>query len=92
MTKAKELLDHGQLADAVDAQTQAVKASPTDVQSRLFLFELLCFAGDLGRAEKQLDVIAHQSADMEVGVAVIREVLAAESKRRAVFGLGKAPD
>jgi type VI secretion system protein ImpE len=27
-----------------------------------------------------------------VGVAVIREVLAAESKRRAVFGLGKAPD
>jgi type VI secretion system protein ImpE len=91
MTNAKDLYDHGQLSAAIDQLTQEVKAKPAEYSSRIFLFELLCFAGDLSRAEKQLDVIGHQSKEMEIGVAVYREVLEAERKRRSVFTEGIPP-
>jgi type VI secretion system protein ImpE len=92
METAKELFKAGQLAAAIDQQTLDVKSRPTDVAARTFLFELLCFAGQYDRAEKQLDVIAHQSAEMEVGAEIYRQVLAAERARRAVFLEGRNPD
>jgi type VI secretion system protein ImpE len=61
MPTAKELLDAGKLAGAIEAATAEVKANPTDVPRRTTLFELLCFAGDWDRAEKQIDVIGQQS-------------------------------
>ncbi len=91
MTNAKELYERGRLSAAIEQLTQEVKAKPMDNSARIFLFELLCFAGDLDRAEKQLDVIGHQSKEMEVGAAIYKEVLAAERKRRAVFSEGAPP-
>ncbi|PYV01386.1 MAG: avirulence locus temperature-dependent protein secretion protein [Acidobacteria bacterium] len=91
MTSAKEFLDEGRLAAAIERLTQDVKARPADVASRIFLFELLCFAGDLDRAEKQLDVVAHQSLDMEAGTSIYRHALAAERMRRKVFDEGALP-
>jgi type VI secretion system protein ImpE len=57
-----------------------------DTARRVFLFELLCFQGDLERARKQLDVIGSQSGDPGVALAVqgYQGLLAAESVRRAV--------
>jgi type VI secretion system protein ImpE len=92
METARELFRAGQLAAAIDQQTLDVKSRPADVAARTFLFELLCFAGQYDRAEKQLDVIAHQSTEMEVGVEIYRQVLVAERARRAVFLEGRNPD
>ena len=87
----KELLDAGKLAAAIEQVTQDVKAHPADVQLRTFLFELLCFAGDHERAEKQLEVIGHQSATAEVGVAAYRSILKAEAARSRLFSDGLKP-
>lgn len=85
MNKAKELLDQGNLAAAISQVTQDVKTRPADIPVRIFLFELLCFAGDFDRAGKQLDVIGHQSQDMQIGTIIYQQILAAEKARRAVF-------
>jgi type VI secretion system protein ImpE len=87
MLNAKALFDAGRLGDAVQELNQAVKAHPSDAGLRTFLFELLCFQGALDRAARQLDVIAAQSgnAGVELAVQVYRSLLAAEESRRAVF-------
>jgi type VI secretion system protein ImpE len=91
MATAKDKLDAGNLQSAIDDLTREVKANPTDTQKRTFLFELLCFAGDFDRAERQLDVIASQSAKAEVGVQSYRNNIAAERGRRRLFSDGVAP-
>jgi len=54
---AGELFKAGRLAEAVAQQLQEVKAHPADQARRVFLFELLCFDGDLDRARRQADAI-----------------------------------
>jgi type VI secretion system protein ImpE len=90
--KAKELLDAGRLLEAIEQLNQDVRSHPTDSRLRIFLFELLCFAGDYQRAARQLDVIGQQEATAEVGVQVYRNVLAAESARRRLFSEGLRPN
>lgn len=89
---AKELLDAGQLSAAIEQLTQEVRAHPTDGRQRIFLFELLCFAGDYQRAARQLDVIGHQNATMALGVQVYRSILTAEEARQRLFAEGRRPD
>jgi type VI secretion system protein ImpE len=89
---AKELLDAGQLSPAIEQLNQEVRSHPSNPRLRTFLFELLCFAGDYERAERQLDVIGHQSATAEVGVQVYRNILIAEHSRRRLFSDGLRPD
>jgi type VI secretion system protein ImpE len=90
--KAKELLDAGHLSAAIEQLNQEVRSRPTDSHLRTFLFELLCFAGDYARAERQLDVLAQQEATTEVGVQVYRNVLIAERARRRLFSEGLCPN
>lgn len=91
MNKAKELLAAGKLGEAIDELLREVKASPNDAAMRTFLFELSCIAGDWERAERQLDVIGHQSAEAELGVMVYRANIKAEQERRRVFAEGVQP-
>lgn len=91
MATAKELYDAGRLGEAIDALIQSVKARPTDIQQRTFLFELLCFSGDYDRAEKQLDVLAGQSAHAELGAQIYRNALSAERARQRLFTEGQLP-
>jgi type VI secretion system protein ImpE len=81
---ARELLEAGKLSAAIEQLNQDVRAHPVDSRLRTFLFELLCFAGDYQRAERQLDVIAQQNPGIETGTAIYRNVLAAEHARVAV--------
>jgi type VI secretion system protein ImpE len=84
----KELLDAGRLTAAVQELNQSLKNRPADKQLRMFLFELLCFAGDYDRAGKQLDVLATQT-DEPGGQLVLqfyRGLLSAEKVRQQVFG------
>ncbi|HEY5313175.1 MAG TPA: type VI secretion system accessory protein TagJ [Pirellulales bacterium] len=89
--KVKQLFDDGNLTAAIAEATQQVKARPADAAARTFLFELLCFAGELDRAEKQLEVIGHQDAQSEWAVTVYRNLLKAERARRRLFADGLAP-
>ena len=84
---AKELLDVGRLDEAVRELVAQVKAKPADTSLRVFLFELLCFAGEFDRAVKQLDVIAGQGTGVgtELAVQVYRQLIAAETMRQQVF-------
>jgi type VI secretion system protein ImpE len=91
MPTPKELLDAGQLNGAIEALTQEVRANPSDVPRRTFLFELLCFAGDWDRADKQIDVIAQQSVQSAMAVQVYRANVAAERQRARLFEEGVAP-
>ncbi len=90
--KAKEFLDAGHLSAAIDEINQEVRSHPADARLRTFLFELLCFAGDYVRAERQLGVLGHQSATAEVGVQVYRNILTAEQARRKLLSDGLRPD
>src|SRR5215475_11658393 len=79
-----ELLSAAKLGDAVAAQSAAVRARPGDVDARVELMVLLCFAGELDRAAAQLDTLALQSPELAVGVAHTRALIHAEAERRAV--------
>src|SRR5438128_2688391 len=87
MKDARTLFDAGRLGDAVAELTESLRLRPADTGLRTFLFELLCFQGDLDRAEKQLGVLVHQSGDARIALAVqvYGQLLAAERLRRDVF-------
>lgn len=88
----QECYQAGKLTEAVAQATAAVKAKPTDAEARNFLCEMLCFAGDWERLDKQLDVIAHQDPDAMVGAALFRQLLRAETARSQFFSEGRLPD
>lgn len=89
---AKQQFQAGHLAGAIEAVTAEVKSRPTDAASRAFLFELLCFAGELDRAQRQLDAIAHQDSRAEWPVQVYSNLLQAERARRRLFSEGLRPE
>ncbi len=91
MKAAKELLAAGHLNEAIEELLRQVKANPGDSASRTFLFELSCLAGDWDRAERQLDVIGHQSTEAQLGVMVYRANINAERERKRVFTEGVQP-
>jgi type VI secretion system protein ImpE len=53
----------GQLKPAITALGEELKKQPLDAKRRTMLFELLCFAGEYDRAEKQLDMLADSSKE-----------------------------
>lgn len=52
-----ELYRNAKLDEAIQAALADVKKKPTDLNARFILCELLSFAGDIERADKQLDVV-----------------------------------
>ena len=90
--EAKSLLDAGNLTGAVQAALSAVKAKPTDVAARTFLFELSCFTGDWNRGDRQLDTIGHQDATTMIGSLIYRQSIEAERKREKFFSEGLKPE
>ena len=88
---ATELFKEGRLAEAILAQNSEVKRQPADQDARYLLFMLLCFAGELERAEKQLDVLGRQDEKAQMGGLLYRSLLGAELERRKVFEQGARP-
>jgi type VI secretion system protein ImpE len=82
---AKEYFQAGKLNEAIAALNQEVRDNPTDVQRRTFLFELLCFAGEYDRAEKQLNLLADQGQQAQLGAMVYFSALHAERIRTEKF-------
>jgi type VI secretion system protein ImpE len=82
---ARELYQAGKLAEAVQALNTELRDNPGDVKRRTFLFELLCFAGNFDRADKQLEILAQESTDAQLGALVYRAALHAERIRCDMF-------
>jgi type VI secretion system protein ImpE len=88
---AQQLYQDGKLADAIQALGAVLREDPTAVRQRTFLFELLCFAGEYDRAEKQLNLIAQSSREAEMGSLLYRSALHAERLRQDMFLAETAP-
>lgn len=89
---ATELYRAGRLDDAIQALGSALRDNPADAQRRTFLFELLCFAGQYDRAEKQLDILADGGPQAEIGTLVYRGALHAERMRQEMFAADRLPE
>ena len=87
-----DLFEAGDLADAIEAMNAEVRARPADINARGFLAELLCFQGNLQRADVLLDALGKQDPAATVGVALFRQVIRAALTRHEVFADGRAPD
>lgn len=81
----KELFDSGKVKEAASALAAFLRDHPTDVKSRTFLFELLCFSGQYDRAAKQLNILAEGKKENEMGAVLYYSALHAERARHELF-------
>jgi type VI secretion system protein ImpE len=88
---ATELFKAGRLRPAIDAQAREVKANPADHARRLFLFELLAFAGEFDRAKRQIEAVRYDQPELAAAALNYRQVLDAEEARRRLFRDGLRP-
>jgi type VI secretion system protein ImpE len=89
--RARELFQAGKLDAAIEALGAEVRDNPTDTQRRTFLFELLCFAGQYGRAEKHLDVLAQAGPQAGMGALLYRSAMHADRTRQEMFQAANYP-
>jgi type VI secretion system protein ImpE len=81
----QELFQSGKLDEAAEALSAELRSHPMDSKRRTFLFELLCFAGDFDRAEKQLALLADANKEAALGGLLYRGAVAAERIRCQMF-------
>jgi len=82
---AAELFRAGRLDEAIASLGDDLRREPADAQRRTFLFELLCFAGEHDRAQKQLGVLAGGTKEAHWGSLLYHGALHADRLRQAMF-------
>lgn len=92
MASPIDLFQSGDLTGALSLATDAVRNRPMDVGARSLLCELLCFAGELERAEKQLDAALQTDPQTMTGVSLLKHLIRSELSRREVYRQGRVPD
>jgi type VI secretion system protein ImpE len=92
MSTADQYFREGQLTAAIEAVTRDVKERPGDCGRRGFFAELLCFAGEFERADRQLEVMADLDSGIAAGVAAFRQLIRGELARREFFLSGRLPE
>lgn len=92
MQTARELYSAGRLDEAIESLGVALRSDPTDAQRRAFLFELLAFAGQYDRAERQLDVLGRTDRGAELASLGFKAALQADRLRSEMFTTGSLPD
>jgi type VI secretion system protein ImpE len=89
---AHQFFQQGKLREAVGAALEDVKLHPADSSKRGFLAELLCFAGDFDRADKQLDAVSPSDADAAMEALQFRHLIRAEQARLQFYTAGRLPE
>ncbi|MBB4264439.1 type VI secretion system accessory protein TagJ [Roseospira visakhapatnamensis] len=89
---ATEHYQAGRLGKAIETLNAVVKSKPLDLDARGLLATLLCFDGNLERADLMLDVIGKQTPELTVALALARQLIRAETHRQAVFAEGAVPE
>ncbi|TWT82316.1 ImpE protein [Planctomycetes bacterium CA13] len=87
-----ELYQAGQLDEAVKKSIELVKKNPADSHLRFQLAELSCIAGDLERADRQMETISTQDPQAAMAAALFRQLVRAEMARRECFYSGRMPE
>ncbi len=91
--RAQDFYQAGKLQEAVAAALEDVRQHPTDTARRGLLCELLCFANDLERADRQLDALGQQGpAEAMLGVSLFRQLIRAEQARHQFHTEGRLPE
>ncbi len=85
------LYQEGKLSEAIAATQQEIKRQPADCSLRVNLSQLLMFAGEWDRADKQLETVAKQDPRMAVGAAILRQLIRGELARQQCFAEGRCP-
>lgn len=88
---AKDLIKAGQLSAARNELIETVKSSPTDLNSRTLLFQVLAFCGEWEKARRHLEIIVTQDVTRETGVQMYLNLVGAEAERIEVFRYQKQP-
>ncbi|MCY2964698.1 MAG: type VI secretion system accessory protein TagJ [Planctomycetota bacterium] len=88
---AEELLQSGQLPEALADLQQHIRREPGNPKFRVFLFQLLSVLGDWDRASAQLEVAGQLDAGTLLMVQMYREALRCEFFRREVFAGHRTP-
>lgn len=89
---AHDIFKAGNLAEALAAAKDEVKAQPGAAAPRALLSALFCFAGDFTRADQQLDTINDLDPSRAVGVSLLRHLVRAEQARRQCHIEGRVPE
>ncbi|HEY1283985.1 MAG TPA: type VI secretion system accessory protein TagJ [Steroidobacteraceae bacterium] len=84
--------DAGDLEGAIGLVTESVRRRPTDAMARAELAELLCFTGDLERADKHLDLAQQQDPSVAMGVSLFRQLIRAEEARQQFYSECRLPE
>jgi type VI secretion system protein ImpE len=87
-----QLYRAGKLDEAVEQSISLVKQDPTNTNLRYTLAELSCVAGDLERADRQLDTLSTQNPKAALRAALVRQLVRAEQSRRECFFQGRVPE
>jgi type VI secretion system protein ImpE len=90
--KPSEFMVQGDLQGAIAAALNEVKQNPGDHVRRWHYAELLCFGGDLAKADKQLEITLSQEPRLAMNVAEFRRLIRAELSRREIFTQGRIPE
>jgi len=92
MKKMIQMLQAGQLTEAIQYLESSLKDDPINVDFRSSLIELLCIKGDLERADKQLNLMVQKHPEFLIGATNLRQLIRAEQARKD-FANGKSvPD
>jgi type VI secretion system protein ImpE len=88
---AEQRLREANLEDALAQLQQQVRADPSNVKHRIFLFQLLAVLGQWDRALNQLNVAAELDPGALAMAQVYREALRCEALRADVFAGRRSP-
>jgi type VI secretion system protein ImpE len=89
---ASDLFRAGKLKEAIAAALEEVRTNPMDTGRRLFLAELLCFTGELERADNHLDAIGHGDPQAMPWVVTFRQLIRGEQARQDFIVRGRLPE
>ncbi len=89
--RAEELLQQGELDEALQELQQAIRKEPSNTKYRVFLFQLLCVIGVWERALSQLDVAGDMDSLNLPMTQTYREAIRCELFRKEVFKGQKSP-
>ncbi|SNY43000.1 type VI secretion system protein ImpE [Arsukibacterium tuosuense] len=85
MKKLNSLISSGQLQQAMEHALTVLRDDPLNAQMRAVYVELLCIAGELDKADAQLDMIVRQHPDFLLGAVNVRQLIRAETARRDFY-------
>src|ERR1700687_568685 len=86
------LLREGKLTEAIRSAQAKVRASPTNLDARVLLAELLIFSGNLARAHVIIDAASAIDSTTVLVAAESRQLIRAETARRQFFLDGRVPE